>query len=67
MTAGTVSPSATSSGTLTTALSEAVGPTATIRYFIDAQGTSSDTDLTLTVALGTAKVQGTYTAAPAGP
>jgi type II secretory pathway pseudopilin PulG len=65
VTAGSVSPSAASSGTLTTALSEAVGPTATVQYVIHSN--SSDVDLTMTMALGTSKVQGTYTAAPAGP
>jgi hypothetical protein len=34
---------------------------------VDAQGTSNDANLTMTMALGTARVQGTYTAAPAGP
>ncbi len=64
---GSVSPAAATSGTLTSVVAEAVGPTVTVQYFVDAQGTSNDANLTMTMALGTARVQGTYTAAPAGP
>ncbi|MEP6476636.1 MAG: hypothetical protein ABJC60_05130 [Actinomycetota bacterium] len=66
-TAGSVSPTVATSGVLTSALSQAVGPTATVQYQVDAQGTSNDVDLTITMTLGTAKVLGTYVAAPSGP
>jgi type II secretory pathway pseudopilin PulG len=67
-TAGSVTPSAATSGTLTSAVSQAVGPTVTVQYKVAFGGNSGDNvDLTITMTLGTAKVQGSYTAAPAGP
>jgi hypothetical protein len=68
-TAGSVSPAAATSGTLTSSVAQAVGPTVTVRYQVDFGGTaaSNTVDLTITLNLGTAKVQGTYVAAPSGP
>ena len=67
-TAGSVTPtSATGTTTLTSALAQVVPPTVTVTYTIDFNGTSNDVALTITVNLGTAKIQGTYVAAPTGP
>lgn len=68
-TAGSVSPAAATSGTLTSALAQAVGPTVTVRYQVIFAGVSAsnNVDLTITMTPGTAKVQGSYVAAPAGP
>lgn len=68
-TAGTVSPTTATSGTLTSALAQAVGPTVTVRYQVIFSGVSAsnDVDLTITMTPGTTKVQGSYVAAPAGP
>ncbi|MEO8291939.1 MAG: hypothetical protein ABI635_02270 [Actinomycetota bacterium] len=70
VTAGSVSPTAASGPlTLTTALAQAVAPTATVKYQVTFAGVSAsnDVNLTITTTLGTAKVQGSYVAAPAGP
>lgn len=69
VTAGSVStaPTPAAATTLTSALAQVVPPTVTMTYMIDAQGTTNDVALTITVGLGTAKIQGTYTAAPTGP
>lgn len=69
VTAGSVTTTRTptSGTTLTSALAQAVPPTVTVTYTINFQGTSNDVALTITVNLGTAKIQGTYVAAPTGP
>ena len=68
-TAGSVSPTAATSGTLTSAVSQAVGPTVTVRYRVTFAGpaVANNIDLTITMALGTARVQGSYVAGPSGP